>query len=552
MTVDGMDVEKIGTAGDAGGGAGTCSVAGSGAADLAEGLGVFLRRFPTAQAGDLGGTGPLAGMRLGIKALIACAEAVPTAQSRVYDPDFCAGRDALVVARLRAAGARIAGVTTMAEHAVGRPDPALDFPIPRNPWDPARWPGGSSCGTASAIALGEVDAGLGTDTSGSCRIPAAFCGITGLRPSFGLLPLDGILPGAPSLDVVGPMARTAAECRRLLDVMRGRAGGAEDPALVDEAQVDLRGTVIGVPAELLAGGGSHDSDDSGEPVRVPDGARGWDERIAPGVGAAFAGALADLRAAGAEVRVVELPPVDDMVRVTMTIFVRELFDVHREGLVARWNDFGRSMRRTAASGALVDDAVYRAALERAGEYANRIDEVLAALGGPAGASARESRSVAIALPTWPQVAPPLVFKGGVPQNDWNLTGAYSATGHPALALPMGFAAPGQGAAADPRAAATEGMGLPVSLQLIGRHGGDDALLDLGQAYQALTDHHLRMPDRRAAAAGLARVEPMPDPDAEPASEEELAAVPQILVDRLAELGIPAGLHDLVTIAGILS
>lgn len=162
---------------------------------------------------------PLSGVPLGIKAMLSTRERAADAQSLVLDPDRRVGADADAVAALRAAGAVIVGHTVSVEHAMGRPDPAMPGPIPRNPWGLDRWPGGSSSGTANGIAAGLFLGGLGTDTTGSARIPAAFCGVTGFKPSFGLVPDGGSLPAAPSMDVVGPMAISARDIRVLMSVL---------------------------------------------------------------------------------------------------------------------------------------------------------------------------------------------------------------------------------------------------------------------------------------------------------------------------------------------
>ena len=118
--------------------------------------------------------GPLHGIPIGVKDIIATVDAPTTANSRVLDPAWGAGRDAAVMARLRAAGAIMLGKLVLSEYAIGFPDPDTGFPIPRNPWDVARFPGGSSSGTGAAVAAGLVLAGLGTDTGGSIRGPASF------------------------------------------------------------------------------------------------------------------------------------------------------------------------------------------------------------------------------------------------------------------------------------------------------------------------------------------------------------------------------------------
>lgn len=411
--------------------------------DVNERMGAVLSRFDIpaeaaarhcADRGD----GALAGVPLGIKANIAVAEAVPTAQSRVHDPEFFHGQDADVVARLRDAGGVIACTTTMVEHAAGRPDPALDFPIPRNPWDPTRWPGGSSCGTAIAISLGIVAGGLGTDTSGSCRIPAAFCGVTGLRPAAGSMSMTGILPAAPSLDIVGPMARSVRDCRLLLEIMSGQEIGS--------SRTDSQTRVL-VPTQIL------------ESEQITEDAR-----------CAFDEALATMGEIGIDVATVDLPFLDDLISTTLTIMVREMYEAHRDRLATRWNDYGRSFRRLALAGALVPRADYEAAVRSAEELSGRLGEVII-------------EGTALALPTWPSSAPPYDFEGGTPQDEWNLTAAFCATGNPALSLPMGF----------------DRAGMPLSLQLVGSapdergHSGEESILHLGEAFQEVTDYHLRVP-----------------------------------------------------------
>ncbi|WP_427017526.1 amidase [Pseudarthrobacter sp. P1] len=188
--------------------------------------------------------GPLAGVPVGVKDFIATREGPTTGQSRVHDRSWHSCRDATVIARLRAAGAIIMGKTTMTEHAMGRPDPTQPYPIPRNPWDLDRWTGGSSTGTGNGIAAGLFPAGLGTDTPGSVRIPAAMCGVTGLKTTHGLVPMDGCLPAAPALDVIGPMARSARDCAMLLEVMAPESGSAS-------WRQDLHGIRLGVPWSLV-------------------------------------------------------------------------------------------------------------------------------------------------------------------------------------------------------------------------------------------------------------------------------------------------------------
>lgn len=450
----------------------------------------------TRPGGMLAG-GPLSGVPVGIKPMIAVAETATTAQSQVFDPTFHSGQDAEVVARLRAAGAVIEGTTSMAEHAAGRPDPALSFPIPRNPWDLNRWPGGSSCGTAIGISLGIFAGGLGTDTSGSCRIPAAYCGITGLRPARGTAPMDGILRASPTLDVVGPMGRSARDCRLLLDIMGGSDTAAgESAAQRHRLRAGDPNTVrrVGVPSQVLES-----------------------DRIASAVSTAFSRALVDLVASGVDVEYVDLPIIDDLIATTMVIMVREMFEVHRDTLCTRWGDYGRSFRRLAVLGAAVPDVVYHRALDAATPLGARLDEALSGVD-------------ALALPTWPDSAPPYVFKGGTPQEEWNLTAAFCATGHPSLALPMGF----------------DQRGLPLSLQLVGPldvqnpHRGNSVILDIGEAFQTKTDHHQHF----APTDPRARVNAIPDPDDGIADD---GGAFDRLPESLKKLDIPFDAADIATL-----
>ena len=159
--------------------------------------------------------------RVAVKDVIDVAGMPTTAASKILHrvPD----RDAECVARLRAAGATIVGKLNTHEFAFGALTNSPHFGPALNPWDPERTTGGSSGGSGAAVAAGLVDLALGTDTAGSVRIPAVFCGVTGHKPSAGLVPRDGVFPTAWTLDTVGPLARTAEECRRALEVIAGRS-----------------------------------------------------------------------------------------------------------------------------------------------------------------------------------------------------------------------------------------------------------------------------------------------------------------------------------------
>jgi len=195
--------------------------------------------------------GPLQGIPIAVKDIIAAREGATTACSKVLDRDWGRGTDAPVVARLRAEGAVITGKTATMEFAMGAPDADGPFPIHRNPWDLDRWPGGSSAGTGTGVSAGLILGGLGSDTGGSVRIPAALCGISGLKPSYGLVPKSGVVPLGYSLDTVGPMARTARDCALILQTIAGES--ADDPTSVDRPVPDYAAALAGNASGLRVG-----------------------------------------------------------------------------------------------------------------------------------------------------------------------------------------------------------------------------------------------------------------------------------------------------------
>jgi aspartyl-tRNA(Asn)/glutamyl-tRNA(Gln) amidotransferase subunit A len=405
-------------------------------------LGAYVTRFPEAallaaeraDAAHAAGAplGPLHGVPLGIKDNLAAVEGRTTGQSPAHDPRWWRGRDADAVAAVRAAGAVVLGKTTMVEYAVGRPDPAHPFPVPRNPWDPNRWPGGSSCGSGIGVAAGLFPGALGTDTAGSIRLPAALCGITGLKPTYGRVARAGVLPLSWSQDVVGPMAVSARDCALLFAALTG--GPVVAPGLP-------RGVRIRVPEELV--------DHPGVP---------------PGTRAAFAAALVDLRELGVETAPFAVPEFAALQAANAVTMVTEAYAAHGEALASAWTTHGRAFRRVVGAGALVPGHLYlRAQRTRAAALAALLDRL-----GPYDV---------IALPAWPTGARRYADEPALPGEEFNPVSAWNAAGLPALALPMG---------ADPE-------GMPLSLQLVGRPGADGLLLALGERFQRATGHHLHRP-----------------------------------------------------------
>ncbi|WP_433579308.1 amidase [Nocardia brasiliensis] len=434
-------------------------------------LGVYLTRFDETaiqQAGQADAEraaglarGPLHGIPLAVKDTMAVAEGPTTAQSLVHDRAWGAGRDAPVVARLKAAGAIITGKTTTMEFACGIPDSGKPFPLPRNPWRPDRWAGGSSSGTANGIAAGLFPAGLGSDTAGSIRMPAAFCGVTGLMPTFGRVPKSGCVPLGYSVDRVGPLARTVADCAALLAVLAGPHPSDPDSThpvvdttfAVGPPETDLSGVRIGVVCDLAEGGD-------------------------PELPAVFDRAIAVLGARGAQTAEITLPFYREATTATIVSAVSEGLAYHRNDLIRSWDDYFVAARGLLAQGALISGADY--------VQAQRVRRVAQAAIG-----ALFEQVDVVVCPTASVTAPRLdqLADAAGHQDDAALfrmihTPYWNALGNPVLAIPMGFGADG----------------LPLSCQIAGPAFGEAVILRVGEAFQQDTAWHRQTPPTRTAAA----------------------------------------------------
>ncbi|MFC4048069.1 amidase [Actinomadura syzygii] len=395
--------------------------------------------------------GPLHGIPLAVKDVIAAAEGPTRANSLVRPRHWRCDGDAAAVARLREAGAVVVGKTTTNEFALGLNDPATGFPMPRNAWDADRYAGGSSSGAAVAVAAGLALGGLGTDTAGSIRHPSALNGVTGLKTTHGRVPAAGTVPLSPSLDTVGPVARSAWDCALILQVIAGHdpddAGASTRPVprYLDALDGSVRGLRIGWPKRYFFADGN-----VADPVRT-------------GVDAA----LAALRGAGAEVVEVNLPNAD-MARVASHIvLLTEAFAYHRDDLAAHWAEYGRYVRGLLAKGALYGAADYVQA-----------KKVAAAFHREASAAMRDCDM--LVTPTMPTGARLLKETDPAMMDRWSsasFTSQWNLTGHPACAVPVGF----------------DRVGMPVSMQIVGRPFDEAAVLRVADAYQRVTDVHLAAP-----------------------------------------------------------
>ncbi|HEX2029989.1 MAG TPA: amidase [Actinomycetota bacterium] len=385
--------------------------------------------------------GPLHGVPVAVKDLFDVAGWETTGCCAAYRGRL-AERDADAVAALRRAGAVILGKTNQHELAAGGTNLVSACGATANPWDRARMTGGSSGGSAAAVAARVVPLALGTDTGGSLRIPASLCGTVALKPTHGALSLRGVMPLAPSMDTVGPMTTSALDAALAFSALGGRPAAADDEA-----------------SAAAAGG-----------VVVPDGT--FVAPVDPQVRAAVEAAGRALAEAGA--RVVRARgdlryDPEDWERLAWPA----LYEAHGQlldrpeplgGPTRRFLEYGRALRPEERLGAERRAVALRDAFLR---LLGDADAILAPA-TPVAAPSSHERRVRLEDGTVLDA-----IRGGVSL----LTRPVNMAGLPALSLPAGFTA----------------EGLPVGIQLIGRAGGEGALLRLGVAYQRVTDHHVPAP-----------------------------------------------------------
>ncbi len=399
--------------------------------------------------------GPLHGVPIGLKDLYNTAGVRTTGGSKIL-ADAVPAQDATVVARLKAAGAIVLGKLNMHEFAYGPEGLNAHYGHSRNPWDAraTRIAGGSSSGSGVAVAAGLVPAALGSDTGGSIRIPASLCGITGLKPTYGRASRAGVLPLARSMDHVGPMARTAADCALLLGPMAGY-----DPA-------DPTTSVLPVPDYRLALTG----DIKG--LRVGLLRRFFLEAGVPEVRQAVERAVKTLESLGAVVDEVELPSVNDVAVASFAIVGAEALAYHAQWLRTRAADYQPDVAQRLRMGAFVSGLQYVRGQQARALVRAEVDEALA------------RRDVLLAPAT--PLAAPLLGENETTLGDGpsdvrsaliRLTRPFNFSGHPACAVPCGFTA----------------AGLPIGMQLVGRPFDEATVLRAADAYQRATDWQARRP-----------------------------------------------------------
>jgi aspartyl-tRNA(Asn)/glutamyl-tRNA(Gln) amidotransferase subunit A len=383
--------------------------------------------------------GPLHGIPYATKDIYDVAGLPTTCHSRLR-LNHVAEADAAVTERLRASGAILVGKLATFEFALGGTSFDLPFPPARNPWNLDHIPGGSSSGSAAAVAAGFLRVATASCTSGSIRGPAAWCGVVGLKPSFGRVSRRGVFPLSWTMDHCGPVARSVEDAAIALQAMAGH--DPLDPGSIDRPIPDYRAGI--------------DRGVRGLRVGVPRAFFEESEALSADARAGISGTLEHLRSEGAVVRDVALPDLAQFTACSRVIMAAESFTIHRRDLACRFGDYGEVAANRFVQGASISAADYldaqrlRAVLAAAVDAALRENEVLV---------------TAISLATAPSFASQL---GSV---SWPLQASpFNVTGHPALSVPVGLGHDE----------------LPLAVQVVGRPFDEASVLRCGRAIERLT------------------------------------------------------------------
>lgn len=393
--------------------------------------------------------GPLHGLPIGLKDLFDLRGARTTAGSEILADSAPAAEDATAVARLRAAGAVFLGKTNMHEWALGITNLASHYGPVHNPWDLDRVPGGSSGGSAAAVAAGLALAATGTDTGGSIRIPAALCGITGLKPTYGRVSLRGVIPLSWSLDHAGALTRTVRDAALMLSVMAGY--DPEDPYSVDIPCDDYLDAVDAVHGEA--------------PVRIGVPREYFWDNVHPDVEAAVRTAIDTLGKLGATIVPVSVGDVVAVRQASGNVLVADAAAYHEADLVDQRERFDPAVYERMSTGLHIT-GIEVARARRAGvlwrhRLAQLFDDV----------DLIATPAVAIPAPTFAEGRD--IKPGALTR----FTNPFNLSGNPAISVPCGFTT----------------AGLPIGLQLVGRWWDEVTVLCTAQAYQGATEWHLQMP-----------------------------------------------------------
>ncbi len=394
--------------------------------------------------------GLLAGMTMSVKDCIDMAGVETTAASKILKGNV-ANRDSLIVERLKAAGAVIVGKANLHEWVFGPTSQSTHYGPVRNPWDTTRVPGGSSGGSGASLAAQMCKGSIGSDTGGSIRIPSAFCGVAGLRPTIGRISNRGTIPVSQWLDTCGPMARRVADVARIFTVIAGY--DPEDPMSEDQPVPNVLG-VLGRPVKGL---------------RIGIQRRWFFDDLAPELSQAMEEAIRVFKAAGVEIVEVDLGDVEkSQEHIAFKVVLSDAYNVHKERLQSRPGDFGRDVYTRAMLGSEVKGHEYAAALRWNEGFKHRLRQVF-------------GRCDAILTPAVPFGAPKAQM--GLEGEAWfqtvrkitRYTFCWASAGVPTLSVPCGF----------------DADGMPLGMQISAPWFDETTAFRLGHAFQRATAYHER-------------------------------------------------------------
>ena len=406
--------------------------------------------------------GPLHGIPIGLKDIYKTSGIRTTAGSRRYE-HHVPEEDAESWVRLRDAGAILLGKHETHEFAIGGPDFGLPFPPARNPWNTAHYPSGSSSGSAVAVAAGLCAAAMGSDTGGSIRGPAAYCGIVGLKPTYGRVGRRGVFPLSYSLDHCGPLTRTVEDCAILMQALA--AYDPQDPASADVPVPDYRAALTprldGLRIGVIRHFHERDAADFGA-----------DSAPSAAYVGAFDAACRTLESLGARLVDLHLSSLIAYLDANRLIMLAEAYALHEADFRELPHLFGRLMFARVGLGAFLSAADYVEAVrqrrELAVEFARALTDVDVAISANATGPAPRIDQV----PFW-----------GVYERA-SYTGPYNLTGSPALSVPIGFE-----------------DGLPLAFQIAGKPFDEAGVMRVGHAFEQATEFHRQRPPIAASLPG---------------------------------------------------
>ena len=389
----------------------------------------------------------LRGVPVAVKDLFDTAGIRTTAGSKFF-ADNIPDTDAFVIEKLKEAGAIIVGKTNTHEIALGVTGNNPHYGTAHNPWNQTRIPGGSSSGSAIAVATGMADAALGTDTGGSIRIPASLCGVVGLKPTFGRVSTRGVFPLSWNLDHVGPLTSCVRDAALMLQVIS--AYDPLDPASIRMLTGDYLGHLI----------------DDMEGRKIALGVGDYVNTSDPEVVNAVCEASKVFEALGCRVQEVNVDWMRDAALANKTMTQSDGAAVHRDRLKEHPELFGEDVRRRLEDGAKTTSTEYILARRTQAEVRKRCDLFF------------ESQEFLL-VPTTPIAAPTIEGHDAVEQAGrlTRFTAPFNLAGLPALSIPCGFTS----------------EGLPIGLQIISRAWGDAKVLNAGYAFEQATEWHKRKP-----------------------------------------------------------